>query len=263
MTPNLTAFTGVDSQNLPDVMVSVQFILAIGELNSITKKVVLNSKHFLSDLVSSRGLYRFTDQFFEEFPQAKNKLGKGTGNMVVSNAFDKLPEVFVEKPKETVNYYKFIGRIGGTRIYRYILKKYIISNEYVGAYKVMLPEANGSGAIGEVLSTPLIGAPLIGAPLIGATDTFISIGPFENKLEAENSLKYIKTKFARATLGIKKVTQHNPKSTWEYVPLQDFTPNSDIDWTKSIPEIDQQLYKKYNLTEDEINFIETKVQAMD
>ena len=228
------------------------------QLNSITKKVVLNSKHFLSDLVSSRGLYRFTDQFFEEFPQAKNKLGKGTGNMVVSNAFDKLPEVFVEKPKETVNYYKFIGRIGGTRIYRYILKKYIISNEYVGAYKVMLPEANGSGAIGEVLSTPLIGA-----PLIGATDTFISIGPFENKLEAENSLKYIKTKFARATLGIKKVTQHNPKSTWEYVPLQDFTPNSDIDWTKSIPEIDQQLYKKYNLTEDEINFIETKVQAMD
>ncbi|XJZ52759.1 Eco57I restriction-modification methylase domain-containing protein [Lactobacillus delbrueckii subsp. bulgaricus] len=233
------------------------------QLNSITKKVVLNSKHFLSDLVSSRGLYRFTDQFFEEFPQAKNKLGKGTGNMVVSNAFDKLPEVFVEKPKETVNYYKFIGRIGGTRIYRYILKKYIIFNEYVGAYKVMLPEANGSGAIGEVLSTPLIGAPLIGAPLIGATDTFISIGPFENKLEAENSLKYIKTKFARATLGIKKVTQHNPKSTWEYVPLQDFTPNSDIDWTKSIPEIDQQLYKKYNLSEEEINFIETKVQAMD
>ncbi len=76
-------------------------------------------------------------------------------------------------------------------------------------------------------------------------------------------LKYIKSKFARAMLGVKKVTQDNPKSVWECVPLQDFTPNSDIDWTKSIPEIDQQLYKKYNLSEEEINFIETKVQAMD
>ncbi|EOD03402.1 hypothetical protein IV58_GL001147 [Lactobacillus delbrueckii subsp. jakobsenii ZN7a-9 = DSM 26046] len=63
-------------------------------------------------------------------------------------------------------------------------------------------------------------------------------------------------------LGVKKATQHNPRSTWEYVPLQDFTSNSDIDWSKSIPEIDQQLYKKYNLTQDEIDFIETKVQAM-
>jgi hypothetical protein len=60
-----------------------------------------------------------------------------------------------------------------------------------------------------------------------------------------------------------KITQDNNPDKWEKVPLQDFTPNSDIDWTKSISEIDQQLYKKYNLTEDEINFIETKVQAMD
>ena len=44
--------------------------------------------------------------------------------------------------------------------------------------------------------------------------------------------------------------------------MQDFTSNSDIDWTKSIAEIDQQLYKKYGLSDDEINFIETKVQAM-
>ena len=64
-------------------------------------------------------------------------------------------------------------------------------------------------------------------------------------------------------LGVLKITQHNPKEKWIYVPLQDFTPDSDIDWTKSIPEIDQQLYRKYNLTKEEIDFIETKVQAMD
>ena len=63
-------------------------------------------------------------------------------------------------------------------------------------------------------------------------------------------------------LGILKVTQDNHPRTWEYVPLQDFTPNSDIDWSKSISEIDQQLYKKYNLNEEEIEFIETHVKEM-
>ena len=45
--------------------------------------------------------------------------------------------------------------------------------------------------------------------------------------------------------------------------MQDFTPDSDIDWTKSIPEIDQQLYTKYGLSQEEIDFIEEKVKAMD
>ena len=64
-------------------------------------------------------------------------------------------------------------------------------------------------------------------------------------------------------LGVKKVTQHNPKATWHYVPLQDFTTSSDIDWSQSIPEIDKQLYKKYGLSDEEINFIETHVKPMD
>lgn len=64
-------------------------------------------------------------------------------------------------------------------------------------------------------------------------------------------------------LGILKVTQHNDRATWRLVPIQDFTSNSDIDWSNSISEIDQQLYKKYDLSPDEINFIETKVQEME
>ncbi len=63
-------------------------------------------------------------------------------------------------------------------------------------------------------------------------------------------------------LGTLKVTQHNPKNTWHNVPMQNFSNNSDIDWSKSISEIDQQLDEKYSLSNDEINFIETKVQAM-
>ncbi len=64
-------------------------------------------------------------------------------------------------------------------------------------------------------------------------------------------------------LGVLKVTQDNPPDKWKYVPLQDFTENSDIDWSASIPNIDRQLYKKYGLSQDEIEFIETHVKEME
>src|SRR5699024_10673454 len=120
-----------------------------------------------------------------------------------------------------------------------------------------LPKSNGSGALGERLSTPLIGE-----PLIGYTRTFLGIGAFDNINEAKAAMKYVKSKFARALLGVLKITQDNNPEKWSKVPVQDFTSNSDIDWSKSISEIDQQLYRKYGLSEDEINFIETKVQEM-
>lgn len=227
---------------------------AFKELNEIIKKVEPSLKFGnFSNLVSSRGNFRFSDKFFKDFPDASSKLGKGSGNMIVSNAFEKLPSVFVDDTSTSKGYLKLLGRLNGRRKYKYIKREYVLDNEYIDSYKVMIPEANGSGAIGEVLSTPLI----------GATDTFICVGPFKDNTEAENALKYVKSKFSRTMLGVKKATQHNPRNTWEFVPLQDFTSHSDIDWSKSIPEIDQQLYKKYNLTKEEIEFIETKVQAMD
>ena len=64
-------------------------------------------------------------------------------------------------------------------------------------------------------------------------------------------------------LSILKIDQHNEKDTWKYVPLRDFTSNSDIDWSKSITEIDQQLYAKYRLSDEEIQFIEENVQPME
>lgn len=124
------------------------------------------------------------------------------------------------------------------RTQRYIPKKYVEGHENLLKYKIILPVSNGSGAIGEVLSTPLI----------GYTRSFIGIGSFESKFEAESCLKYIKSKFALTMLGILKITQDNTTEKWVKVPLQDFTPNSDIDWAKTIPEIDQQLYAKYGLS---------------
>ena len=71
------------------------------------------------------------------------------------------------------------------------------------------------------------------------------------------------TKFFRVLVKALKITQSAPKRVYRFVPLQDFTDKSDIDWSKSIPEIDQQLYKKYNLTEEEVNFIESKIKPME
>ena len=127
----------------------------------------------------------------------------------------------------------------------------------LGKWKVIVPKSNGTGAIGEVLSTPLIGE-----PLIGYTQSFIGIGTFNEQTEAMAALKYVKSKFARTLLGILKVTQDNSKETWRFVPLQDFTSKSDIDWEKSVAEIDRQLYAKYELSEEEITFIESMIKPM-
>ena len=134
--------------------------------------------------------------------------------------------------------------------------RYEINN--IEKYKVLLPESNGAGVFGEVLSTPIVAG-----PSVSSTPTFISIGAFDTIQESNNLLKYVKTKLVRALLGICKKTQHNPSSVWAYVPLQDFTNNSDIDWSKSIFEIDAQLYKKYGLSQEEIDFIESKVKSME
>ena len=64
-------------------------------------------------------------------------------------------------------------------------------------------------------------------------------------------------------LGILKITQDNDREVWRLIPLQDFTSNSDIDWTKSVAEIDRQLYAKYGLDEAEIKFIEMHVKEME
>ena len=76
-------------------------------------------------------------------------------------------------------------------------------------------------------------------------------------------MKYIKTKFSRTMLGILKVTQNNPRETWKYVPMQDFSSQSDIDWSKSVSDIDQQLYRKYGLSEEEIAFVERMIKPME
>ena len=98
---------------------------------------------------------------------------------------------------------------------------------------------------------------------MAVTQTFITIGAFDDEASADACLKYVKSKFARALLGVLKLTQHNPAKVWKYVPLQDFTAASDIDWTKPIPQVEEQLYAKYELDSEEIGFIEANVKPME
>lgn len=186
----------------------------------------------------------------------EDKLGRKRSYFRTSAFFD-LPHVFSED-RNKEHPIKIVGlERGNKRSERYVSQD-MLRDPNLRKWKVFLPESNGSGVIGEVMSTPLVGE-----PLVGCTESFIQIGAFDNETEAQNCMKYIKTKFCRALLGTLKITQHNPKSTWRNVPLQDFTAQSDIDWTQSVEKIDKQLYKKYGLSEKEVDFIETHVKAME
>ena len=202
-----------------------------------------------------RMFFRGYHLFFKDYPYASERLGKGTGNMIASNFFEKMPEAWSNAPE--LDSLGILSRVNNKRQYCYIRRSYVKENKFIDGYNVASPKSNGSGVFGETLT-----ATEIITPCCGATDTFISIGSFPTREEAEALTKYIKTKFLRTMLGVKKVTQDNSRDMWGAIPLQDFTSSSDIDWAKSIPEIDQQFYKKYDLSKEEIDFIETHVKEM-
>ena len=228
------------------------------ELTSIMKKVTLISSKGLDSIVYAPENYKFTEKLHNENPTILARLSKGHKYDLKSNVFDKLNDIFFkEQPNDEFAYAEIIGLSHLKRVKRYIRSDYITNNTNFKNWKVFVSKANGSGTLGEVLSTPLIGK-----PFVGNTQTFISIGKFNTKYEAQALMKYIKTKFARVMLGILKITQDNTRTRWRLVPMQDFTSNSDIDWDKSIHKIDQQLYKKYDFSNKEIMFVENQVMEM-
>ena len=229
------------------------------ELNDILHRVK-NHKSFVSieKIVITSFAYHYTDRLHEDYPDAASRLSKGHAYDLKSNAFDRLSDVYQdEKPDDGHDYIRIFGRQNNERTYKFIRRDYVNNVANLDKYKLFMPKANGTGAFGEVLTLPEISE-----PGVGATESFVSIGLFDTAEECDNLLKYIKSRFMRAMLGVVKITQDLTPSKWKYVPLQDFTAHSDIDWSKSVAEIDQQLYRKYDLTADEIEFIETHVKEM-
>lgn len=241
------------------------------ELNPILQKV-LNKNSFVSldTLYNAPESYRFTKDLYNDFPKLKEMtyvdkkgkikplISKGHDFDLATNILEKLDSIiFMELPKNKDDI-QVIGRKNNERVIRYINKKYLKSFDNLYYYKIFLTKVNGTGQFGETLSQPILGC-----PNLAHTQTFISFGKFETEYEAENLIKYIKTKMLRCLLSSLKVTQDNKQKAWHNIPLQNFTKNSDIDWSQSISDIDKQLYKKYGLSEEEINFIETHVKEME
>ena len=250
----------VTLHNKDKIYGAIETFTSYPELNEIVRKVSRKegSEKRLDSIIASQGLYRFSEQFFRDFPNTAELMGKGTGSKIVSSVMEKLPEVFLaENPNLNDEYVHFLGRINNQRTWRWVKKVYLADNEYLATYNLLIPEANNSGRFGETLTEPSFGN-----PGEGSADTFLSAGKFNTAEEAKNFAKYMKTKFFRALLGVKKVTQHCPPAVWKMIPLQDFNPSSDIDWSQSIADIDRQLYAKYGLSDDEIAFIESHVKEM-
>lgn len=132
--------------------------------------------------------------------------------------------------------------------------------EWIGKWKVFLPYANN---IGTELNDDNQNT-FIGEPYSICTETFLVAGVDLNlnKDSANNLSIYLRTKFARFLLSLAKSSQHATAKTYKFVPIQNFTMESDINWTKSIQNIDEQLFQKYNLSTAEINYIETKIKDM-
>lgn len=152
--------------------------------------------------------------------------------------------------------------LGKGQILGFIDKQLVTSHtEWINCWKVFTPRANN---IGTELNDDNLNS-IVGKPNTVCTESYIMIGAgLDLNLNSSNNLsKYTKTKYFRFMHSLAKASQDATAKTYRFVPLQDFTPNSDIDWSKTIPEIDKQLYAKYGLTDDEIAFIEEKIKPME
>lgn len=154
---------------------------------------------------------------------------------------------------EKINSEKGINCI---KIYAYPKNGYIENSKVsVNKQSIYKPKVLISYAYGERGNFPylVIGKPFIGEINSCCSETYLMIGPFENTNECENVMSYIRTKFFRFLVLLRKNTQHATSKVYQFVPLQDF----------SHPWTDEMLYKKYNLTEDEITFIESMIRPME
>lgn len=95
------------------------------------------------------------------------------------------------------------------------------------------------------------------------TETYLVVDAFDTKEEAMHLYSYLQSRFVRFLISQLASTQHLSKDKFAYVPIQDFTSSSDINWNASVADIDQQLYRKYGLSADEIAFIEKMIKPME
>lgn len=151
------------------------------------------------------------------------------------------------KDKPFADSVKLYGSTGIT----FVHKREVTANiEWLNKYKVYI-----SAAYGERIASSywVTGKPFLGEPRTCCSETYLVLGPCSSKTEAQNLMSYVRTRFFRFLVLLVKNTQHAPQKVYSFVPIQDF----------SKPWTDNELYKKYGLTKDEIAFIESMVRPME
>lgn len=197
-------------------------------LITIKNKVLAKRQRSFSDIVSSMKPYGLRGDFFKD----TSKYG--------------LPEISTQPIKDG---YSILGLDGAKRVYRYIPSDYPLpQKKMLNDFKIFVTRNWGIGEMSDLPTNPVLAIP---GEL--CTETFIQIGPFKTKNEMINAYSYFSTKFFRALISIRKQDQGAGKSVYQFVPLQDF----------SEPWTDEKLYKKYGLTQDEIDFIESMIRPME
>lgn len=219
-------------------------------LNSKNSGILIRDKYaldILQKISEQHGEYYLTEENFSNFVSPKHFFDKGT--LLTSNW-----KGFKKEKDEIHNIRYYISKSFNDSSFGWISKSDIPKNlKTLPLHKVYIPAAGGSGNDDIIL-----GQPFYGEPNSVCSQTYLVIGYDAekhnfSKEECENIISYIKTKFFRYLVSIKKKTQNGPRGVYQFVPLQDFSKS----WS------DQELYQKYNLTEEEINFIETMIRPME
>ena len=149
--------------------------------------------------------------------------------------------------------------LNGNRVIKYINRKDIKKNaDKIDFPKVFLPKAYGAG---ESFPHQILGKPEVAPGNSVCSQSYLYVA-FPTSQEVNSFVKYIQTRFLRILVSAAKLSQDAMSKVYRFVPMQDFTTSSDIDWSKSIEEIDVQLYAKYNLSDEEISFIESMIKPM-
>lgn len=200
---------------------------------TILNKIDLNLNNSLLEYVSARNPFGFSTNF------TNNSKFKSENHSMIN----------------PIKCYANKGKIG------YIELTEIKKNEsLINKWKVLTPYSNN---IGTELNDDNLNT-IIASPNSICTETYLVIGAELdlNENAASSLAKYMKSKLVRFLHSLAKNSQHGTRNTYRFVPLQDFSSNSDIDWSVSVHEVDTQLYKKYGLSDVEINHIERKIKTM-
>lgn len=214
----------------------IEIFTEFPELTSILDKVRNKISKDISTICIGAVPYKYTEKLKIDHPEWVEYAGESYD--LRTNALDKLAEKLFIQTKQNEDDIGIYGLYKKKRTVMYANKSYIDGPKNFNSWKLLISKANGAGKFGEQLSQMIVAA-----PGYGHTQSFISIGNFDSELQVKNLEKYIKTKFSRCLLSILRTTQDTTPYKWKYVPLQDFSSNSDIDWTQTVSAIDQQLYK--------------------